>query len=145
MRERLTSRFNGPGLALLAPAAERGVGRTGHAMAMIDEGPCAGLGHRRIADRRMPMKIGLGMALALFLAAPGVTEPQTVKVHRIAFLGLSSPADYATSLQAFRQDSVILGTKREGISRLNTVGRRGVTSVFRGSLPNWFASTLTSS
>jgi ABC-type uncharacterized transport system substrate-binding protein len=73
-------------------------------MAMIDEGPCAGLRHRRIADRRMPMKIGLGMALALLLA-----ESQTVKVHRIAFLGLSSPADYATSLEAFRQGLRDLG------------------------------------
>ncbi len=76
---------------------------------MIDVGPCAGLGRRRIADRRMLVKTGLGMALALLLAAPVVAESQAAKVYRIGFLGLSSAADYAVNLQAFRQGLRDLG------------------------------------
>ena len=76
---------------------------------MIDEPLCAGLEHRRIADRRVLVKTGLGMALALLLAAPVVAESQAAKVYRIGFLGLSSPADYAENLQAFRQGLRDLG------------------------------------
>ena len=65
---------------------------------MIDAGPCAGLGRRRIADRRMLVKTGFGMALALLLAAPVVAESQAAKVYRIGFLGLSSAADSSVSL-----------------------------------------------
>ena len=49
------------------------------------------------------------MALAVLLAAPVVAESQAAKVYRIGFLGLSSPADYAPSLQAFRQGLHDLG------------------------------------
>jgi putative tryptophan/tyrosine transport system substrate-binding protein len=43
------------------------------------------------------------LALALLLAALVVPESQAGAGHRIGFLGLSSPADYAENLAAFRQ------------------------------------------
>jgi putative tryptophan/tyrosine transport system substrate-binding protein len=76
---------------------------------MIDEGPCADLGHRRIANRRMLVKTGLGMALALLFGAPVVAESQAAKVYRIGFLGMSSAEDYAANLKAFRQGLRDLG------------------------------------
>ena len=57
----------------------------------------------------MLVKTGLGMALALLLAASVVAESQAAKVYRIGFLGLSSAADYAANLQAFRQGLRDLG------------------------------------
>jgi putative ABC transport system substrate-binding protein len=45
----------------------------------------------------------LGLALALLLTALTAAESQTAKVYRLGFLGLSSAAGYAASLQAFRQ------------------------------------------
>jgi putative ABC transport system substrate-binding protein len=46
---------------------------------------------------------GLSIVLALLVAQPVAAQSQPGKVYRIGFLGLSSPVDYAPSLQAFRQ------------------------------------------
>jgi putative tryptophan/tyrosine transport system substrate-binding protein len=54
------------------------------------------------------IKTGASMALALLLAALVVPESQAAG-HRIGFLGLSSPADYAEYLAAFRQGLRDLG------------------------------------
>jgi ABC-type uncharacterized transport system substrate-binding protein len=56
-----------------------------------------------------PMKTWATMALALLLAALVVPEPQAGPRYRIGFLGLSSPADYAANLAAFRQGLRDLG------------------------------------
>ena len=48
------------------------------------------------------MKISLASVLVLLFAAPLAAESQGAKVYRIGFLGLSSAADYAPMLEAFR-------------------------------------------
>src|SRR5262249_30052866 len=55
------------------------------------------------------MKTGVSMVLALLLAALVVPEPPAGAGSRIGFLGLSSPADYAPNLDAFRQGLRDLG------------------------------------
>jgi hypothetical protein len=55
------------------------------------------------------MKTGVSMALALLLAALVAPESQAGAGYRIGFLGLSSPADYAANLAAFRQGLRDLG------------------------------------
>jgi len=85
------------------------------------------------------------MALARLLAAPVAVESQAAKVYQVGFLGLSSASDYAPAVQAFRQGLRELGYEEGKNISIETVGRRGVTSVFRRSPANWFGSTLTCS
>ena len=67
-------------------------------------------GHPAVAGTaRMLMNIGLGVVLALLLAVPIAGESQVGKAYRIGFLGVSSAADYAPYLQAFRQGLRDLG------------------------------------
>jgi putative ABC transport system substrate-binding protein len=62
-----------------------------------------------VGDRRILVKTALATVVALLLAAPVPAEAQAGKVYRIAFLGLSSAADYAPYLKAFRQGLRDLG------------------------------------
>ena len=76
---------------------------------MIVGGSCADLGRSRIANRRKLAKASLGVALSLCFAGPIAVESQAPRMYRIGFLGLSSPAEYAPSLEAFRQGLGDLG------------------------------------
>jgi putative ABC transport system substrate-binding protein len=84
---------------------------------MIAEGSSSILPERRIIDQRILVKTRLAMALALFLAVALAAESPAARVYRIGFLGLSSAADYALLLHAFRQELRELGYKEgENIS-----------------------------
>ena len=76
---------------------------------MIVGGSCADLGKSRIANRRKLARASLGVALSLCFAGPIAVESQAPRMYRIGFLGLSSPAEYAPSLEAFRQGLGDLG------------------------------------
>jgi putative tryptophan/tyrosine transport system substrate-binding protein len=76
---------------------------------MIVDGSCADLGKSRIAKRLKLAKASLGVALILLLTAPIAAPSQDRRTYRIGFLGLSSPADYAPNLQAFRRGLGDLG------------------------------------
>ncbi len=112
-RGRRTSRFNGPRLALLAPAAERGVRRTGS-----DGSLKAFMRRRRIWTRARSMHpttfIAALMALLIVavLVAPLAGEAQPApSVPRIGFLVPSSPTDPGALrfLQGLRQGLRELG------------------------------------
>src|SRR5215471_12002671 len=87
-RVRRTSRFSGPPLALLAPAAER------------QRSP-----HRRSdSPLRAHTVIAVLILLPALLAAPLAADAQQAgKVPRVGFLSLTSPSDRAPLLDAFRQ------------------------------------------
>jgi hypothetical protein len=55
------------------------------------------------------MWVVVALLCLVVLAVPLAAEAQAGKVHRVGFLGLSSPADYAANLQAFRQGLRDLG------------------------------------